>query len=63
MSSKRKLNGCTTVRCVRKAIQKSALTTQQFFALAMKSDRSSNHMAEADKFTAFEKYGHVANSH
>lgn len=38
MSSKRKLNGCTTVRCVERAIRTCGCSTKEFFRRALNAN-------------------------
>ena len=66
MASKKKTNGCTTIRCVEKAVQKCGCTLYEFFRRAVHNKdtvRDFDIDAEAKKFLDFKKHGPVANSH
>ncbi|OGG90230.1 hypothetical protein A3G12_02480 [Candidatus Kaiserbacteria bacterium RIFCSPLOWO2_12_FULL_54_10] len=66
MASKKKANGCTSVRCVEKAIRKCGCTVHEFFKRAVCNKdtvRDFDIDAAVKRFLDFKKYGLVANSY
>jgi len=66
MTSKRKPNGCTSVRRVEEATRKCGCTVNEFFRRAVRNGnvvRDFDIDAAVKAFLGFQKYGPVANSH